>query len=298
MKFDPHEDIDYLDLGEAVAWKRAIELFEADDVIQAYALAVDVAGSWGGTLLLTWRMIQAEYLTRAEGLRASAGEGVEVEWPRGVEPDLGFVSEQVREFSGRFGWSPTVPVLVSFLSEEADAPWIPMRAGYYSSKQNLHKISLPGTLARGGQEAKGALAHELMHAMVAERTERGIPIWLNEALATTAGRDLKPNSERMFREGGWEWLGPEDLSAAFEVDRTDQGAWRDLGRAYQQAAVLGAFLAGLRGETGFIALLDAFSDNGLIKNVGLALGLSSPVNEALKQTYGLSEKAVFARARG
>jgi hypothetical protein len=45
-------------------------------------------------------------------------------------------------------------------------------------------------------------------------------------------------------------------------------------------------------------LLDAFSDNGLIKNVGLALGLSSPVNEALKQTYGLSEKAVFARARG
>lgn len=282
-------------LGPEIAWRQAMTAYEADELAEAHALAERFGGAWGGALLGTYRQIEAEWYTRRTGEVRDLGDGITFEWPGDAYPRIADGERIVRQtlmVAEWFGWKRVGAMRVSWLSPSVDAPWLPMRAGYYSLKQPYHKICLPSTLE--DDEMEEALRHEVAHAMVRERAGTVAPVWLHEAVAQVAeGRRLSGLVRRFAdRE---RWLDPEELNAAFHVDRRDPGAMRELEDAYAQAALIGGWLARQGGEAKLGQLLDAFTDNTLLTDLKMRVTGQSPADEALKQVYGLGERELFTR---
>lgn len=287
-------------LGPEVAWRHALRAYEADDLIPAHALAERFGGAWGGSLLGYYRQIEAEWTTRRAGQIRDLGDGISLEWPDEVMPKIADgerIVTTVHDVSERFGWKRQQQIRFAWLSPDVDAPWFGLRAGYYMHKAGYHKICLPAGLQSDDAQMVGALAHEIAHAMIQERTAGNAPIWLHEAVAQVAERRSLSGVARTFRSDPSLWLDPEALSQAFGSDRRDSANFPGIGRAYAQAAFLGRWLAEKHGEPALGSVLDAFSDNSFVENLRMRVTGQTAADEALRQILGIGERDIFDQAQ-
>ncbi len=285
----------------AVAWRLAVEAYQRDDILLAYDLARPHVGAHGGQMLNFWHSIEAEWRTRMALRMASVAADITVEWPADLEPDpvdLEQVREAREDVAERFGWQPSAPLTICLLDPRLDVRWFPYRGGYYTNRGSHHKIVLPGGLL-GYDEFGRALSHEIAHSMVEERAGGLCPIWLNEAVAQVADRTSTRGARRRFQSHLWTWLEPRELDQAFGANRLDDPSQRVL-RAYMQACLIGQWLVRRGpnpGERQLGATLDAFTDNGLWKDLWLRIRGFTAADEAIRQVFGLGEDELFRLAR-
>ncbi|MBX3096535.1 MAG: hypothetical protein KF812_06710 [Fimbriimonadaceae bacterium] len=290
------EDERIENLGPEVAWRYAIRAYEADDLNVAHSLAARFGGAWGGSLLGYYRQIEAEWTTRQANQSRDLGDGVSLEWPSDISPRIADgerIVRIVRDVSDRFRWQRQRRVRVAWLSPNVDAPWFGLRAGYYMNKTPFHKICVPGGLQSNETEMEAALAHEVAHAMIQERTLGNAPIWLHEAVAQVAEHRNINGVARTFRSDPTLWLDPEELSQAFGTDRRDAANFPGIGRAYAQAAYIGRWLAETHGEPALGQVLDAFSDNSFVENLRMRVTGQTAADEALRQVLKMGEREIF-----
>lgn len=285
----------------AVAWQAALKAYQRDEILAAYDLARPHVGAYGGSMLATWMSIEAEWRTRMANRMASVSPSITVEWPMDLEPDPVDL-EQAREawddVVARFGWQPAAPLTICLLDPHHDVRYFPYRGGYYTNRGSHHKIVLPGGLL-GYDDFGRALSHEIAHAMVEERAGGLCPIWLNEAIAQVADRSATEGARRRFASSLWPWLNPRELDQAFGANRVDDPGQRVL-RAYMQACLIGQWLARRSqnpGEKQLGDTLDAFTDNGLIKDIWLRIRGYTAADEAIRQVFGIGEEELFQLAR-
>lgn len=274
--------------GEGQAWSEAIHAYNEDHVQQAFKLADSMGAGFGGASLSWYRVMEAEAMARdaSQIIEVTPGLRLEAVEPEASVEPLRQAYEAVVQFAGA---KPTVPILVTVMLPEADAPWHQARYGYMVPKEGLAKVCLPAwTLEH--PDGFGAVArHELTHVAVTELTGDRAPEWLQEGMAQTAeGREVPPTVEP--------WLTPDELRQAFHVDRRDPANQGRNRAAYAQALRLVGYLCGEKDHACLTRLLHAFTDNSWLTEIRITLGLA-PIDEALQEVYGYDEKALFEKAR-
>ncbi|CAN5542619.1 hypothetical protein BH11ARM2_BH11ARM2_27140 [soil metagenome] len=275
-------------VGEGQAWQEAVHAYNQDRVKEAFGLADSLGAGFGGASLAWYRVIEAEAEAREASHIVEITPNLRLE---AVDPEASadLLSESLEAVVKLAGEAPTVPILVTILLPEADAPWHQARYGYMVPKEGLAKVCLPAwTLEH--PEGFGAVArHELMHVAVTELTGDRAPEWLQEGMAQVA-------EGRSVPDGVEPWLSPEGLRQAFHVDRRDP---TNLGRnraAYAQALRLVGHLCAERDQGCLTRLLGAFTDNSWLTELRIRMGLP-PIDEALQEVYGFDERALFEKAR-
>ncbi|RYG37970.1 hypothetical protein EON81_05010 [bacterium] len=273
--------------GEGSAWHEAIAAYHRDEVGAAFELAESLGAGYGGASLSWYRVMEAEALARAASRIVEIAPGVRLE---AVNPDplVEPLRASLDRVVGLAGARPTVPILVTVMLPEADAPWHQARYGYMIPKEGLAKVCLPDWTTNE-LDAFGAVArHELMHVAVTEFTGDRAPEWLQEGMAQIAEGRTVPDSVEP-------WLSPEDLRRAFHVDRRDPANQGRNRMAYAQALRLVGHLCTRRDHGCLTRLMEAFTDNSWLTEIRITLGLT-PIDEALQEVYGFDERTLFEQA--
>ncbi|RYF96085.1 MAG: hypothetical protein EON94_16765, partial [Caulobacteraceae bacterium] len=123
-------------MGEGTAWREAIAAYERDEVGPAFALAENLGAGYGGASLSWYRVMEGEARAREASQIVEVAPGVRLEAvePDGIVEPLRAALERVVELAGE---RPTVPILVTLMLPEADAPWHQARYGYMIPKEGL-----------------------------------------------------------------------------------------------------------------------------------------------------------------
>jgi len=290
----------YGDVGTHGEWEIAIEHYHWERLEPAYQLAVELGvgttaayGSW-------FRLIEGETLTRRQSATTEAAPWLEVEVIESQVPHRDAVVAVIREacdsIADRLGWTHGPETLASVLTSEADAPWAIGRYGYMIDKYPVDKICLPQHATADPDDLAEVVAHEYAHVIVLNAAQGRAPIWLNEGVAMLAENELDARAVRAMASGEVEWKTPEALDEAHNAERRGGENSERVWLAYQQSALLGRFLASIEGERKIGDLLRAFADNSNWTELKMRVSGQSPADEALKQTFGLSERETFAQA--
>jgi hypothetical protein len=281
-------------------WQVAIDHYDHDRVEEAFAIVREHGIGAVGEHLSFYREIEAEAVSRRGARRIELSEWVLFEylpwevgdpgpWARRVEKAIAAVSE-------RMGWTPTEKALVAMLAKECDVPWAVHPYGYFADKVPYDKICMPSYLLEDPGEFEQAVAHEYGHVISLNLSQGKAPRWLEEAVSVLLGREFDEEVVGEFARGEIEWLGPAELDGAFEapddVDEDDDSVWL----AYQQAGLIGRYLAGLGGERRLGDLMRAHADIGLWRGLAASLARRTPTDVALRRVYGLDESRLFEQA--
>lgn len=297
MPDDASEESMFGVAGEHIAWKAVMDLYRLDRLDGAFQAASELGAGLRGRGLSTFRMIEAEHMTRQLGIRQKVADWLEIEAVESESGSLDQLAEIARsQFEAvlqRMGGGEKPPTLLTVMALEADAPWAPYRHGFCTPKAEFSKICLPGALVHYPGQFQAALRHEFAHAIIETRATDPIPTWLHEACAMRMGEGPQTGSARQFRLGLWPWLDPATLNRAFQDDRTAGGPEGQIWRAYQQAAWLGEWIAGKGGDEAFGALLRELSHTTWLEG----LGIVNPMEAAMKKSLGVSVEEAFALAK-
>lgn len=204
-----------------------------------------------GEAIPTYRMIEAEFLTRQKASTIDLSPVLAVELIEGTVSRDTLVQSvyQAREQAGeRLGIDWNSVVHITILDETANAPWVPGRHGYCSPKEGFSKICLPHYLTQDNNELVSALRHELTHALVYQETDLTCAVWLHEAAAMQIGGEPIDRAQAHFRTRQSDWKNPEELSVAFGAPRISEAEQIRVTAAYWQAALVGAHIAQVFGE--------------------------------------------------
>lgn len=282
-----------------VAWKVADEMYLRDRVEEAFAEIEDSGIGERSHSLSYFRMIEAEATTRRDSVVFPVTDWLELE----VIPDeLGMdldpeglgaeVLASCSEVGRRLGYDLTAKTRVAFLAADADAPWATAPYGYCVDKYPYEKICLPHHLLGRPRERWHAVAHEYAHVVSINLSHGHAPNWLGEAVSVLSEGQFDPRAERLFSEGRWPWREPEKLEGMFDVTHGDpETVWR----AYQQAGLIGRFLAETIGEKGLGDLLRTLGSEGLLAQLfGRFLGRTR-TDLALRRHCGFGERDLFAK---
>jgi hypothetical protein len=180
--------------------------------------------------------------------------------------------------------------MVSVLAEETDAPWAVGREGYFIDKYPYDKICLP--LRATGDSLHQVIAHEYAHCITLNLAQGRAPRWLDEAVSVTIEGRIDRRAAHAFATGQIPWLNHLNLGSAFMNFANPQARWL----AYQQAGIIGHYLAHLKGTKTLGDLMRAFSDNSFWTELIDRLKGEPPVEEALRQVYGFGVKKLFKEA--
>lgn len=302
-------------------WEAAFELYHHNKVEEAFVLVRDAGvGPWAAHLKW-YRIFEAEWMSQRRSERAELEPWLTLEFiPNELEPLRPEVEARIRratsDLGGRLGWDHERPVLLAILAEEADAPWATNPYGYCMEMADFDKICLPHHLLTDLDEFEQAVAHEYAHVISATLSEGLAPVWLEEAVSVLSERSFDPEALEAFRSGGEPWLGPDELDGQFddlsrpdtfedapswmgiENPAADAGPGEDeeweVWLAYQQAGLIGAYLAGLENERRLGELLRAHAPrSGFLAGLAAQLRGTSRTDHALRRTYGLSEADLF-----
>ena len=281
-----------------VAWKVADEAYLWDRVEEAFANVEDSGIGERSASLSYFRMIEAEATTREQSEVFAIAEWLELEVIPGelgldLSPDsLGAeVLTSCAEVGRRLGYDLSAKTRVAFLAAEADAPWATAPYGYCVDKHPYEKICLPYHLLGRPRERRQAVAHEYAHVVSINLSQGHAPNWLGEAVSVLSEGQFDPRAERLFSEGRWPWREPAKLEGMFDVTHGDpETVWR----AYQQAGLIGRYLAESMGEKGLGDLLRTLGSEGLFAQlVGRLLGRTR-TDLALRRHCGIGERELFA----
>ncbi len=252
-----------------------------------------------GEAIPTYRMIEAEYLTRQRAAIVELSPVLVAEYIEGsVRGDVlvGAISVAREQAEGRLGIAWDSAVHVTILDESANAPWTPGRHGYCSPKEGFAKICLPHYLTKDENELVEALRHELAHALVYQETDLTCAVWLHEAAAMQIGGELIGKAKAHFLARPNEWMEADVLSAAFNAPRISESEQYRSTVAYWQAALIGAHIAATRGERTIGDLIKGHR-LGFIDQIKSAFLGASVTDLAVHKVLGMTTPDLFRAAR-
>ncbi|MEX2244159.1 MAG: hypothetical protein WD716_09980 [Fimbriimonadaceae bacterium] len=287
--------------GESGAWKVVYDHYYQDRLKEAYHAAADLGAGTAAHGLVGFRMIEGEYITRQAGELHQATpwlsiETIEEESPEPIQSVASRVLRACDTVAERFGFEHGPPVMVSVLAKESNVPWMPGRFGYCIDKFPYDKICIPNSSLHDADDLQHVIAHEYAHVVTLNLSEGRCPLWLDEAVAMVAGGGASRGAWRAFASGREEWLPAHELNASYLRDREDSRERDVVWRAYLQSAVIGAYLASLKGERALGDLMRAFSNNTLLQDLMMRVRGNAPTDEALGEVYGLGTRALFEKS--
>ena len=287
-------------INSGLVAKEVLEAYYWDKMEAAYegALAMGTGSTGDGARL--YRQIEGEWLTRKVAATVQLEELLSIEFSEAevtYTDELGkIVITACEEACQRLGYKSESGVLITVLTEEADAPWSPGRSGYFVDKYPYDKICVPQR-ATLSEDLKPVVMHEYAHAAVLNLANGHAPRWLNEMVAVTLEGGPDKQVMKGFATGVHPWLKPVDLGVNYLAERN--GPTRELVYlAYQQSACIGAYIVKEFGEASFNKLLTSFADNSFIKELAMRATNVNPADEAIKETYGINERQLFDVALG
>jgi hypothetical protein len=279
-------------IGDQGVWREAIRAYYEDQVEQAFELVKPLGATFGGAVLNWYRLIEGEARTRELGTIREVEPWLSIETIDSELEGLDRIQRQIREacisVADRLGWTFEVPVLVSVLTGESDAPWHSARYGYAMDKIPYDKVCLPSAISFNSQDLEAVTRHEFAHIVTLNKTANRAPTWLEEGISQLVeGRIVSPLSA---------WLAPHELQRAFGVDRREAANLRGVGDAYAQALALVDHLHKLKGDQGIRDLLNAFTNNSLWDELKIGLFDASATDEAIHEVYGFNVAVLFEAA--
>jgi hypothetical protein len=287
--------------GEGGAWKVVYDYYNWDKLKEAYNAAADLGAGTAAHGLVGYRMIEGEYITREAGRLHQATPWLSIEAiPEETPEEIGSVAKPIEHacdtVAERFGFEHGPPVMVSVLAQESNVPWMPGRFGYCVDKFPYDKICVPNSSLHDADDLQHVIAHEYAHVVTLNLSEGRCPLWLDEAVAMVAGGGASRQAWRAFASGRADWLPPQELGAAYLRNREDERERDEVWMAYQQSAVIGAYLASLKGERALGDLMRAYSNNTLLQDLVMRVRGDAPTDEALGEVYGFGTRGLFEKS--
>jgi hypothetical protein len=281
-----------------LAWKEVYDAYFWDRLEAAYEGATSLGTGAGAGGARFYRQIEGEYLTRKQSAQIDVNawlsfEFVEAEVAHATELP-GPILQACDNIAHRLSWDHTAKILISVLTEEANAPWAVGRYGYFVDKHPYDKICIPLNATLDPARLYEVIVHEYAHAIVLNLASGHAPRWLDEMIAMIAQGGPERGIGAKFASGEVKWLKPAALNVQYVAEREGQSGI-GVFHAYQQSACIGAYLVDLKGEAALGDLLRAFSDNSVVKELAMLAINLAPADEALKQVYGFGEKELFKR---
>jgi len=294
----PREGSAFGSVGQHAAYGKAVALYRRDRLDAAYDAMLELGTGSTGEAIPTFRMIEAEFLTRRRAEVRELSPVLRIECaPSDV--DAGLVERVLlrarEEAASRLGLVWDSIVHATILDESANAPWAPFRHGYCSPKEGFAKICLPHYLLRDEGELESAFRHELTHALGYQEADLACAEWLHEAAAMRIGGEPIGPARRHFRAHPEDWKDPDRLSEAFNAPRSTESEQRRAMAAYWQAALIGAHMAETRGEASLGAAFKAHR-LGFVEQLRSTFFGASPTRLAVKKVYGVALEELFAQA--
>lgn len=273
------------------------KLLDEDRVLEAYELAGEINVGFAATTGSLYRFIEAEALTRRASITVELTGWLSLEW---IEEESGWAIPMLSEaalrvtdkVAQRLVWDHREPTRVAIMAEDSQAPWAVSPYGYCAPRTTFKKICLPPSLLHNRTELHHAIAHEYGHVICMTLTDNRAPRWLEEAVAVLEERQFDERLVRDFASGKAEWKKASQLEASFSFGDHPQSVWR----AYQQAGLIGRYLAAMYGEDRLHALLAAIGNPCFWGSLTQQLLNRSVTDTALRTIYKLSESELFERA--
>jgi len=286
------EDIPY--------WQAVSRLYDMDNVVGAYELAVELGAGRNARGLSMFRLVDAERDVRVRGTRHEVTDWFGVEYiPSEQGERIQALAQVALKKAGqerdRFCWQGKEKVLLALLAQEMDASWATARFGYCAQKTEYYKICVPHHATQSEDRFEDVFGHEFAHVMSLSQSKQRLSKWLGEGFSVYVSREFSDRSRQVFLSRPHHWLNPQDLELQFGpgIDLGSADKWL----AYQQAGWITLYMAKLKGEKELMVLLDQFADEGFLRNLKLmALG-ESRTADAIKQVYRMSQAELFLKAR-
>lgn len=283
-------------------WRLALENYYWDRLDEAFEQASALGAGSEAYGLRTYRLIEAEHLTRQSSRVRAVNDWLSVET---IDAELGAGWDEVAQESllacddvaKRLAWTHGPPVLLTILADEADAPWTPGRHGFCVDKHPYEKICLPCYLLDDPNEFRNAVRHEYAHVVSLNWAQGKCPRWLDEAIAMRMGGELDQRALSHFGREPADWLGWRDLDDAYLEDREAELGRRKVWLAYQESALIGRFLVAQGGESSLGDLLRRLGRSGLGEALATRILERPPGESAVRQVYGFGLAELFEAAR-
>jgi len=286
-------------INTGLVTKEVLEAYYWDRMEAAYEGALAMGTGITGEGARLYRQIEGEWLTRKVAKNIQIEDWLNIEFSESeitYTDDLGkIVADSCREAGRRLDYKNASGILITVLTDEADAPWVPGRSGYFVDKYPYDKICIPRRAALDPDDLRKVLMHEYAHAAVLNLANGHAPRWLNEMIAVTIEGGPDPEAMKAFATGKHPWLKPVDLGVNYLAERS--GDTRELVYlAYAQSACIGAYIVAEFGEASFHKLLTSFADNSFLKELAMRAANVNPADEAIKETYRVNERQLFDAA--
>lgn len=282
-------------VGQHAVFARAVSLYQKDRLDDAFKAMLELGAGVVGEMIPTYRMIEAEYLTRQRATVRDLSPVVRLELIAGTVDEnaaktiLAVARDSASERLG-IAWNSIVHATI--LDESVNAPWAPGRHGYCTPKDGFAKVCLPHYLTLNEGELASAFRHELAHALAHQETDGSCATWLNEAIAMQIGGEPLDSAREFFGSRKPLWIDPESLSLAFKRPRNTDREQQAATVAYWQAALIGSFIAQEHGERTLGVLLKAHR-LGFADQLKAAIRGTDPTEIAISKVLHLPVQRLF-----
>ena len=280
-------------------WRLVQQLYYDDKVTEARFEAAKLGGTdaWGRDQNIVYAEAEIRELGTQWQLRPwLTMEAIETEVSHNFMDVADTVATECEALSRKFGWDNHEKTMVTFLSQEVEAHWMPGRWGYFVDKVPYDKICLPFHLTHDISELKNTVRHEFMHGITLNLGAGRANRWLNEGLSTYVENWRDTDTWKLCQAGRAEWVGPAELESLIASDHRVTNLQGAISRAYSQSNYIVRFLAGKFGEEKLVDLLKGLASDSIWETLNEGLFSKSHVDTALHKVYHLSEREVFDQA--
>lgn len=286
-------------LSDATYWRSVFGLLVKDDVAGAHELAVQLGIGQSATGTSMIRMIEAEWDVRVRGKILTADRSRSIEYLPDEVPHIeGIIyklGELESDFRNRFDWHEVVPLRVTLLSENVDAPWATARFGYCAQRDPYYKICIPYHAVRDEQRFGDVFVHEFAHVCSLSTSAARVPNWLGEGFSVHASGEHSETARSHLLRRPDLWLDRHELELRFgpgtELDSPSK--WF----AYQQSGWIVRFLATLQSEKKLLELFRRFGDESFWLNVKFLVPSADRTADAVQHVYEKHVDEIFAEAK-
>lgn len=280
-------------------WNAVIQLYDEDKLEGAFEVANRLGDGREGRGIYFYRLIEAEYALRRNGLVKELAPSLSLEYmpseqEHRVDWLMGATAHVLDEMRTRLNWTGEEKVWVSVLPEQYDFAFASNRFGYCAQKTDFYKICLPAHAAADPTLFGVTLAHELAHVVSLSLSKQRLTKWLGEGFSVFISGEGDNRSRVAFLNKPQLWLAPRELESQFGpgVDLDSLPKWL----AYQQAGWVVRYAAKLQGIPGLMRLLEFHGDESFWHNMKVLALERSRTGDAIQEVYGMSEEELMGKA--
>ncbi len=289
-------------VDDAPYWNGAVKLYHEDKLPEAYELASAVGMGSAGRHLSFYRLIESEWITRSNSQVVEVNEWFSFEF-MSAEVDttlagdlIGLAVEACNQAASRIGFRHGPKTLLTVLSGDSTIQWTSSPYGYCVDKYPYEKICLPSRLRKDPALFFMAVVHEYAHVATINMGQGHCPRWLSEAISVHLAGQIDEAIRRRFQTGEETWLKPMELEVALGHLPNNQAEAEAQDVAYQEAGMIGNYLASVKPEKALGDMLIAIGDESLKSNLSSMLLARGRADAALRKVYDISETKLFQRA--